>query len=76
MLGKFIAGDFIAIASEMHRIPALNENTAIFQSYHGSQFYWWRKPEYPERTTDISQVTDKLYHIITPRHERGSNSHH
>ena len=26
-LGKFIAGDFIAIAGEMHRFPASNENT-------------------------------------------------
>jgi hypothetical protein len=26
MLGKFIAGDFIAIAGEMHRFPASNEN--------------------------------------------------
>jgi hypothetical protein len=28
MLGKFIAGDFIAIAGEMRREPASNENTA------------------------------------------------
>ena len=24
----------------------------------------WGKPEYPEKTTDLSQATDKLYHTM------------
>jgi len=39
----------------------------ILAIYRGSQFYWWRKPAYPEIPSDPSQVTDKLYHIMLYR---------
>jgi hypothetical protein len=41
----------------------------VLQLYRGGQYYWWRKLEYPEKTTDRylknCQQIDKLLNLIT-----------
>jgi len=44
-------------------LGCLTPLSAIFQLYHGDQLWWWKKPEYLERTTYHGQATAKLDHL-------------
>jgi hypothetical protein len=53
-------------------VMVLNALSTIFQFYRSGQYYWWRKLEYPGKTTDLPQVRQTLSHIVvsnTSRHE-------
>jgi hypothetical protein len=38
--------------------------STIFQLYRGDQFYWWRKLECPEKTTDLPLFNFYLHKIV------------
>jgi hypothetical protein len=39
-------------------------NATIFQLFLAGKFYWFSNLEYPEKTTDLLEITDKLYHLM------------
>ena len=45
------------------RLWCLMPLSTIFQLYRGTQFYWWRKQKYPDKTTDQTHVTEKIDHL-------------
>jgi hypothetical protein len=49
---------------EIHIICLLFRFVVFQELYRGGQICWWRKLEEPEKITDLSQVSDQLYHIM------------
>ena len=55
---------FVDFVSQLRCHRQKVELSRIFHLCRGGQFYWQRTPQYIEKTTNLPEVTDELYHIM------------
>ena len=70
--------EFFTITVQTLELWYLMPLSKIYQLYRGGKFYWWRKQEYPEKTTDLPQVRQTLSPVVSskPYHERDLSPQH
>ena len=49
------------------RVIVFNTVSIIFQLYRGGQFDWWKKPEYPDKITDLPEVTTLSHNVVSSK---------
>ena len=55
---------FVDFISQLRCHRQKVELSRIFHLCRGGQFYWQRTPQYIEKTTNLPEITDELYHIM------------
>jgi hypothetical protein len=64
MIKMLVHGEVYLIQHYVIKLWCLMQLSAIFQLYHDGQVLLVEETGYPEKTIDMPQVTNKLYHIM------------
>jgi hypothetical protein len=64
---NFWSSGLISVYLQRLWLRSLTPLSTILQLFRGGQLYLSKQSEYQEKTIDLPQVTDKLYHIVMYR---------